>query len=234
MTTMPEPQRPATASLLERLPEHARAAYQEGLAEGPAPLDRLESPAERAERLAIRAERKAARWMRTIPVMYAQASLADLADAEQAEAGQACADWISSTSVTLVLAGSVGTGKTHAAYATGHAMVQAGLWVEAWTSSDLLEALRPDGDPNALENARTCDVLLLDDLGAAKASEWAQEAMTSLMDHRLREQRRQIVTTNQPYEHLEQVWGSRFGDRLRFRWTVVRMVGESRRRADAW
>jgi DNA replication protein DnaC len=222
---------PNLAAILARIPAEAREA-----AERLGPLQDVhgETAEDRAERRRVQAENRAARWMRRLPVMYATAALEDLlADGEQAEAGQVCRDWLGSTSTTLVLAGPVGTGKTHAAYAVGHAAVRRGLWVEAWTLSDLLEALRPEGDKSALEAVRSCDLLLLDDLGATKVSEWAVETMTSLLDHRLREQRRQVVTTNAPYQVLEDAWGGRFADRLRFRWTVVTLLGESRRKA-AW
>lgn len=173
-----------------------------------------------------------ARWAERLPVMYADATLADLEGQDRH-----LVTWLSNTaSLTLVLAGSVGTGKTHAAYAVGNTAVAQGVWAEAWTCADLLEALRPGGDPTnrVAYRVRHCDLLVLDDLGAAKATEWAAETLTAILDHRLREKRRQVVTTNHPYEVLEANWGARLMDRFRYRWTVVTMTGESRRRTPAW
>jgi len=222
----PETAGSAVQRLLARIPQEALAEAERL---GPTEHPEGETPEDREARRRRQAEHRAARWMRRLPVMYATASLDDYDGDEQAQAADTATRWLESPSATLVLAGSVGTGKTHLAYAVGHALVARGDWVEAWTTADLLEALRPGGDERALDVVRSCDVLILDDLGATKVSEWAVETMTSLLDHRLREDRRQVITTNVPWPSLEQAWGGRFADRLRFRWTVANMVGESRR-----
>lgn len=171
-----------------------------------------------------------ARWAERLPVMYRDAGMGDL-DGQSRD----LLTWLMKTaSLTLVIAGQVGTGKTHAAYAIGNTAVSRGVWVEAWTTTDLLECLRPGGDPGLAYRVRHCDLLILDDLGAGKATDWAVETLTAIIDHRLREQRRQIVTTNHPYEVLVEAWGGRLMDRLRYAWTVVTMTGESRRKAAPW
>lgn len=212
----------------ERIPAHLLA---EAEAEGPLDLGdtHTETPEQAQERRRLAAEARAARWVQQMPAMYAEAALADL----DASTHHAIRSWLEADGTSLILAGQVGTGKTHAAYAVGRHLLAQGLTVEAWTLSDLLAAMRPDGDPKASDLARACDVLILDDLGAAKASEWAQEQLTALLDARLRDKRRQVITTNAPYEALEAAWGSRAMDRLRYRWAVVTFTGESRRKA-AW
>lgn len=189
-----------------------------------------ETPEEARERKALQAANRSARWRSRLPVMYATASVTDLDGTQHAET---IAGWLGDASATLILAGNVGAGKTHAAYAVGHRAVASGLWVEAWTVADLLEALRPGGDPTASDHARACDVLILDDLMATRASEWAVEQITSLLDHRLRNRGRQVVTTNVDGKTLEEAWGARAMDRLRYRWTVCTFAGQSRRLA-AW
>lgn len=189
-----------------------------------APVPRVETAQEAQDRLEARRQVYAARWSAQVPPMYAVAALADL-DAAQAFT------W-PNDALNLVLAGPVGTGKTHAAYALGNALVADGYWVQASTVVDLLAALRPDGDPGLVRAVQGCQVLILDDLSASKASEWAQEQMTDLMDRRVREGHRTIVTTNSTEPDLEAAWGGRFLDRLRFRRTVVVLRGESRRKAE--
>lgn len=183
-----------------------------------------ETPQEKADRLEARRQVYATRWAAQVPAMFQDADVRHL-DAAQAFT------WPDG-SLNLVLAGPVGTGKTYAAYAIGNALVAGGGWVSATTVVDLLAALRPDGNPNHGRAAQECQVLILDDLGATKASEWAVEQMTALMDVRIREGRRTIVTTNVPEPDLEAAWGGRFMDRLRFRRTVVVFRGESRRKAE--
>lgn len=208
-------------ALLAKHPHLKRAAQ---VAEPDTTRSSTETDAEKAERLAARRAVYQARWAAQVPPMYADASLADL-DGAQAFT------W-PTDSLNLVMAGPVGTGKTHAAYAIGNDLSAEGTWCQAVTVVDLLAALRPDGNPSLGRAVQECQVLVLDDLGAGKASEWAIEQMTALLDLRVRQGRRTVVTTNVPEPDLEAAWGGRFMDRLRFRRTVAVFRGESRRKAE--
>lgn len=188
-------------------------------------VPRNETDVEAEHRRLVAHEHRQARWDARRPIMYADARVSDIPDAT-------AAGWLDQyESRTLVLAGPVGVGKTHAAYAIGNQAVTNGQWCEAWTVTDLLAALRPDG--GGAPGVRECDLLVLDDLMAQKPTDWAVETMTALVDARIREGRRQIVTTNAPYTVLEEAWGGRLMDRLAYRWTIVTLEGQSRRRA-AW
>jgi len=226
-TTDPPTAQDAVATLLERHPHLRRLSDLQASLQPPPPGTTQpddETPDERAERLAARRAVYQARWAAQVPPMYAEAHLGDL---DQAQAFT----W-PTESLNLVLAGSVGTGKTHAAYAIGNDLSAEGTWCQAVTVVDLLAALRPDGNPSLARAVQECQVLILDDLGAGKASEWAVEQMTALLDLRVREGRRTVVTTNVPEPDLEAAWGGRFMDRLRFRRTVHVFRGESRRKAE--
>lgn len=206
-----------------RLRERLEAMGVQPASELPSP--RQETEDEYQERVQARQAVYRARWASQVPPMYADASWADLDESQRF-------DWPEG-SLNLVLAGPVGTGKTHAAYALGNAFSARGQWCQAATVVDLLTALRPEGDPSLGRAVRECRVLILDDLGAGKASEFAVEQMTALLDLRIREGCRTIVTTNVPEPDLEAAWGGRFMDRLRYRRTVHVFSGESRRKA-AW
>lgn len=179
-----------------------------------------------AERLRLQAENRAARWRKRLPVMYRNALLADLDPEQHASTVRG---WLDSDSPTLVLAGTIGSGKTHAAYAVGNAAIARGLHVEAVRVHDLLEALRPDGDRDVTWSAQHAAVLVLDDLGAGRSSPFAQDELTALLDLRLNHGLRQVVTTNQTALVLEEALGGRFVDRLRYRATVCAFAGQSRR-----
>lgn len=210
-------------------------AREKGLDLEPDPDDttgRTETKAEKAARLAVVAANVKARWENRLPVMYAGATLDDVAADDLPTEPLT---WLAKdSSPTLILAGPVGTGKTHTAYAIGNTAVARGVWTEAWTVTRLLEALRPGGEPQAADDVRRCALLILDDLGAQKASDWAVDTLTELVDDRLKNGRRQIITTNHPYASLEAAWGARLLDRLRFRWTIATLSGESRRMAETW
>lgn len=237
MTTEPQPL--ATAPALTRL-QAALKARGIDVEAAPDP-ERVETPAERSQRLLEASRAARTRWGARVPAMYAQARLADvLTDGDHLRPDQAQSIQAFQASMgghpgplNLVLAGPVGTGKTHAAYALGNQAALAGLTTEAWAVVDLLEAMRPSGDAQAAYLARRARLLVLDDLGAQKASEWAVEAMTGLLDERVRENRHTVVTTNVPEPDLEGAWGGRFMDRLRYRRAVAVFHGESRRAA-AW
>lgn len=213
---------------------NALAPWQErlkerGLDPADAPEPELtETPAEKAARQQARADTLAARWQELVPVMYQAATLADLDDTQHAPAIQG---WLSSGSLNLVLAGAVGTGKTHAAYAVGNRALERRMWVEAWTVSDLMDALRPGSSvKDADHRVRHCQLLIVDDL-TAKATDWEAERLTAILDARVRDQRLTVVTTNITAEQITEAWGGRFMDRLRYRLTALTFTGESRRKA---
>ena len=48
-----------------------------------------------------------------------------------------------------------------------------------------------------------CDLLVLDDLGSEKQSEWADQELFRLIDHRANEGKPVIITSNVPMEALK-------------------------------
>lgn len=220
------------AAMAKTPPRIDTTTWRDRIPEGTEPVEvpdsHTETPEQARERIALQHANRVKAYRESVPVMYREASLADLDEQTQG----LVQDWLTRQGSTLMLAGPVGTGKTHAAYAVLNDAAETAT-VAATTLADLLAALRPDGDARAAQRARTADLLLLDDFGAAKASEWAVEQVVALLDARLREGRRQVVTTNAPYDALVEAWDDRAMDRLRYRWTVIQMTGESRRKA-AW
>jgi len=144
----------------------------------------------------------------------------------------------------LYLAGPVGTGKTHAAWMTVR------LWCEHtgtlpgtrdWASAviftrmtDLLDDLRPGDDSRQrIRDCQNAKLLVIDDLGAEKASEWTQERFYSVIDHRYANCLPLIVTGNLPPSKLADQTGERAASRLAEMCEVVPMTGADRRRPAA-
>jgi hypothetical protein len=189
----------------------------------------IETPEEAAERREKAHAGVRGRWERRRPAMYANAKMADLSPESVRGSGWS---W-DHHSLNLCLAGPVGTGKTHAAYAIANDWVDRGMVVEAWSVGDLLTALRPGHEDERADFwCRAADLLILDDLNATKVSEFSMEQITLLMDWRLSRMRRTIVTTNLTEDQLQEAWGERLMDRLRHRRTVKVLTGESRRRPE--
>nr|WP_317852434.1 ATP-binding protein [Streptomyces venezuelae] len=104
---------------------------------------------------------------------------------------------------SLLLWGSTGAGKTHQAYAAIRALTAAGCGVRwhATTAADLYGEMRArsGSDPEyLLRRIVRMPLLLLDDLGAAKSSEWTEEITYRLLNWRAQNHLPTIVTSNLP------------------------------------
>lgn len=166
-------------------------------------------------------------WSRVCPSLYLMASLEHL-DASDREVldewGRAPAGR------NLVLAGSIGTGKTHAALAVAQGRHARGLSVAFWPMVELWDALRPGGDPELIGDVCHVDVLVLDDLGAEKPSDWTAERLFLIVNRRALDQRPTIVTSNLTGKDLRTAVGDRVYDRLVNERTVTLVFeGGSRR-----
>jgi DNA replication protein DnaC len=140
---------------------------------------------------------------------------------------------------TLILVGDFGAGKSYAAAAVANeAAVRAfrrssrNQDVRWWNIATLLDDLRPSA-PDAegtWERAKTVPLLVLDDWGHVRVTDWATEQMWKLINARVEAGLRQIVTTTAVWGDLVQVWGQATMDRVREASVTVRVDGKSRRR----
>jgi DNA replication protein DnaC len=133
-------------------------------------------------------------YRRTLPLRYADAAYAAL-NPDQDPQGK-ITRWLECGPRTLLLSGPPRTGKTTAAYAIANDAHAHGMWVVARPAADLSHALKPDREPLAYTYACDCDLLLLDDLGHERATEWWIEQLQLIVDARCANQRRLLVTTN--------------------------------------
>lgn len=120
------------------------------------------------------------------------------------------------------LYGEPGTGKTWAAACAVRLWVRSHLGESggrAWmvTAADLLEGLKRDmdeRDPKAWERARRARLLVLDDLGAERPTDWARERLEALLDARLRSGGVTVATSNLRIGELRDLWGGVEGKRM--------------------
>lgn len=126
------------------------------------------------------------------------------------------AEWIDGDrTADLVLMGSVGCGKTWAATAAARTAHMDFMAVRWWTVPSLMEALRPDGNRSgALIGAQCCEVLVLDDLGRDKPTDWTLEQLHLVLDERNRFARPTVVTSNLSPEDLGRRIGRQATSRL--------------------
>lgn len=139
---------------------------------------------------------------------------------------------------SLLLVGPTGTGKTYTTYAAMREIAVAGVvcgW-KATTAADMYASLRPrqnvDAETEFRKYANT-RLLIVDDLGAAKDTEWTEEINYRLINHRYENHLPTVVTSNVPPAQLSQKLGERVASRLVGMCTRVVLKGDDRRRAAA-
>lgn len=110
----------------------------------------------------------------------------------------------------LVLKGGYGCGKTHLAAAIANYCLDRGRPVLFINTPDLLDHLRAAYSPNAdstyderFEQVRNASLLILDDLGTQSNTEWAQEKLYQIFNHRYNTRLPTVITTNQELESVE-------------------------------
>ncbi|AYV28997.1 DNA replication protein DnaC [Streptomyces sp. ADI95-16] len=137
---------------------------------------------------------------------------------------------------SLLIAGTTGTGKTHQAYGAVRSLLMAGVrlrW-QAVTSADLHAQLRPrtgHDSEREIQDLGRCPLLILDDLGAAKQSEWTEELTYRLINRRYTEMLPTLITTNLPTQALRDAVGDRVASRLAEMTDRVVLSGTDRRRS---
>lgn len=143
----------------------------------------------------------------------------------------------------LFLQGSVGTGKSHLAVSTLRAILEdnidlfgkplngealagetiyEGMYCSMISVVDLLGTIRESFDADNLKaptrrllhRARADALVILDDIGAEKPSDWVEEQLYALIDLRYRMKRSTIFTTNCSLKQLENQIGSRAVSRI--------------------
>ncbi|WP_263367669.1 ATP-binding protein [Edaphobacter bradus] len=151
----------------------------------------------------------------------------------------------------LLLTGGIGVGKTHLAVGILQALVtERGASGLFYDYRDLLKQVQNSYNPQVRETELQvlrpvfeAEVLVLDELGAAKPTDWVWDTVAHILNTRYNDRRTTIITTN--YSNLgplgteagprgtavrEETLGDRIGERMRSRLqemcVVVEMQGE--------
>jgi len=149
---------------------------------------------------------------------------------------------IQQTRKGLYIHGSVGSGKTHIIYAIGKHLespkdLNNRIHVRVYNCTDLLREIRNDfacTDPyskkHILESVLEFrGLLILDDIGSEKLSDWVLETFYSIVNKRYEDMIPTIFTSNLPLSELAERIGDRTVSRMVESCDVFELSGEDRR-----
>jgi len=142
----------------------------------------------------------------------------------------------------LLLVGETGVGKTHLAVAAMKVLLDRGHECVFFDYQNLLDRIRSGydaasgaADREAYRSALDTEVILLDDLGSHRTTDWVEDTVTSIITYRCNHRKPLIATTNLPDEDsvareseyrrktLGEVIGQRARSRLHEMCRVVKM-----------
>lgn len=110
----------------------------------------------------------------------------------------------------IILSGSCGVGKTHLAAAIAHELMKQGYQPIFGTLISLLERVKStyntksskETDEEIINSYINCSLLIIDDLGKEKPSEWTLEKLYQVLNARYEDNKPIIITTNYSMDKL--------------------------------
>ncbi|MEW5800513.1 MAG: ATP-binding protein [bacterium] len=150
----------------------------------------------------------------------------------------------------ILFMGSCGVGKTHLAVAIVRELIEKkGIPCLFYDFRDLLKEIQASYDQQSqiselsiLEPVLSAEVLLLDELGAAKVTDWMRDTLTYILNTRYNEDLSTLITSNwldvkrkdkEGEETLEERIGTRLRSRLYEMCKVYEIIGDDFRKKNA-
>jgi DNA replication protein DnaC len=154
--------------------------------------------------------------------------LSEVGQRRLAQSLEECRRYAADPPFWLLLCGPSGCGKTHLAAAIANRQIELGTEVFFAVVPDLLDHLRATYAPGSdvsydelFETVKASPLLVLDDLGTQSSTQWAQEKLFQIMNHRYTADLPTVITTNEPLAQLDERLRSRLTDRRVWRVDVV-------------
>ena len=132
----------------------------------------------------------------------------------------------------IMFFGSVGTGKTYASSCIANYLMDNLKTVLVMNLSRYINKLQrewAEAEKDVMSYVETCDLLVVDDFGVEKASEFVIEKTFGLIDTRYRTKKPMIITTNLNMQDIEIKFGSRIADRIKEMCFPLPVIGISKR-----
>lgn len=139
-------------------------------------------------------------------------------------------------STGILLTGIYGNGKSSLAAAVANSLIDRNYTCLFRNVPRLFADIKKTFDTNSpvrewrvMETLNKADVLILDDLGANKWTEWREDTLYAIIDDRYSTQKAIIATTNCSLEDLEDRIGGRSFDRIKEMCLIVENTADSYR-----
>ena len=134
----------------------------------------------------------------------------------------------------LTLIGRFGVGKTHLSIAiVKEFIIQHYVYAKVRSFPLLLQELRESYDGRGISNVMrmytTIPLLLIDEIGKEKISDWVSEIMFLLIDGRIKNKVPTIITSNYSLEEVEETYGGAITSRLLQGSAVIQLRGNDYR-----
>lgn len=140
---------------------------------------------------------------------------------------------------SIFLYGESGVGKTHTACALAKNLIDTNIEVMFFNTSELMERFRAEYRDNYDDEVnddslfiRLLDfqgVIILDDIGAEKTSDWVIERLYIIINRKYEDMIPMIFTSNCTIEQIHAKIGGRIASRIAGMSTFIKMSGEDRR-----
>lgn len=135
---------------------------------------------------------------------------------------------------SLLIFGGYGSGKTHLAAAIANALIDRGIPVLFGTFADHLEKIREEFDKTGQKKyqsmMKNTPMLVLDDLGKEKLTDWAREILFNVINYRYEHKLPFILTTNFNEKQLDSYIGGALYSRMCEMCTAVTTSGKDFRK----
>jgi DNA replication protein DnaC len=134
-------------------------------------------------------------------------------------------------SVNLVFYGNSGLGKTFLCSCIAKAVMDNGRSVAYTSAIQLFEflseyKLRRTVVNDELEMLKTCDLLIIDDLGTENVNAFTTSELFGIINSRMIEEKSTIISTNLKLTELKRIYSERFASRIIGNYKVYRFFGK--------
>lgn len=138
---------------------------------------------------------------------------------------------------SLVLTGDVGRGKTHLSAAIANSVLDQGGMVLYRRAGDLFDLIRRYRFEESsaqwrelLDQLRSCDLLVLDDLGVEHTTEFVIEQLVAIIEDRNYGNKPWIINTNLSINSIKEAYTSRVSDRILERARIFKLTSKDSNR----